>query len=322
MGNLDSGSLYSAIKEQQFDHMWKISYKYMMSIGLSMCMYRHINKNEKNDSARANFSWASSYQTKCNFACHQWVSLLLGVRSQSYPFMLSTFVFLELLGIMSFSAPHGYTTIAAGTVVSVYALNGHALLSWECGMGQDIEWVSRVMCGVIGKRLRVPLQSLHLVWGPVLDEPCQAMAPSYSPAIGGGLTVGVVYAISHIERVLLFGEACQCHICGDPCEKAIPVMGAWPMGPGIRTVQMNCFLCSPSHLCTNCHIQLADGGWRCFRCLEEFDGLDIAMTTLKRFELVSPDRFHELRAIFHWKKLFCNKDRLRRRILWVPSHRR
>ena len=212
----------------------------------------------------------------------------------------------------SLTAPRGYTTVAAGTVVSVHALNGQIFISWKCERDQELRMVSLVLFAIIGKRLQVPRHSVHLVWGN--------MEVVGDPAIGGCLMVGVLCTISKVDRELIdYWDEVEwdfkpvCVSCGDPCEDAgddADCYWYWDASA------WNCCRCQVDTLCPECHIhlpdccgkkycpKLTDGCWRCFQCLEELDGLDIAMTTLKRFELCFPDRLHALRAVFHWKQLW------------------
>ena len=227
--------------------------------------------------------------------------------TKGYHYSISrSFFWLELLGLMSSSltAPHGYTIVVAGTVVSVHALNGQILISWTCGVDQELWLASWVLFATIGKKLQVPRNSVHLVWGNVIvvDDPCQTMpATSHSPAIGGGLMVSVSYTISTVDLTMIewVEEWPVCCCCGDPCDDVSD------SGDG---TQANCIDCDTCRLCPACHIQLPDGSWHCIACLEEFDGLDIASRRqrrfLKRFELLDPGRLHAMRAIFHWKKFW------------------
>ena len=190
---------------------------------------------------------------------------------------------------MSFTAPVGYTIVAAGTVVSAHALDGHQIISWRCEANVAIIVASLALRAIIAKRLQVPCQSVHLVWAAadtVVDESCH-------------ITVGVSYALSYVDSDLFCDDCCPC--CGDPRDDADGVY---------YRRDWNCFGCEPDYICPHCNIQLPNGLWYCLDCVPELDGLEIATTTLKRWELVDPEGFQEARAIFHWKKLWCNKHRL------------
>ena len=191
---------------------------------------------------------------------------------------------------MSFTAPVGYTSIAAGTVVSAYAFDGHQIISWLCEAKVGIIVASLALRAVIAQRLQVPRLSVQLVWAAadtVVDESCQ-------------ISVGVSFVLSSVNPDLFCDDCCPC--CGDPHDNDRPYY------PDRR--ESNCFVCGPCYMCKNCHIQLPNGSWNCFECISELDGLEISTTTLKRFELVYPERLHELRAIFHWKMFWCIKHRL------------
>ena len=184
--------------------------------------------------------------------------------------------------------------------------------------------VSLVLFAIIGKRLQVPRHSVHLVWGNVVVVG--------DPAIGGCSMVDVLYTILTVNARLVDWDIDYrlglahgiCLSCGDPCEKGKFCPWQWDWDAYCQwhwdapAKPWNCNACGPQTLCPECHIHLPDGCsgcgkwhpkppdgcWRCFRCLEELDGLDIARTTLKRFELCYPERLHALRAVFHWKQLW------------------
>ena len=175
---------------------------------------------------------------------------------------------------MSYTIPAGYANIAVGTTISAHTISGRKLLSWRCPVNMEMEVLSLALLAVIAKRLQVPQHCIHLIW----DELYQT-------------TVGVSYTISALDqdggREWGYGDA-HCHCCGDPCADA-------DHSPETNRIQ-NCFQCEPCFLCPSCRIQLLDGSWRCFDCIEELDGLDIATTTMERLYLVDTARFHELRT--------------------------
>ena len=66
---------------------------------------------------------------------------------------------------MSFSAPVGYTTVAADTMVAVHSLDGAAVISYQCQSNTDVLVVSMALTHMIAKRLKVPKLCINLVWG-------------------------------------------------------------------------------------------------------------------------------------------------------------
>jgi hypothetical protein len=175
-------------------------------------------------------------------------------------------VFLQRSLVMSLSC--AYTTVPAKTTLEVLSsFNGESLMCVTCEEEREVLVLSLALVSIIANKCKVPRLSLHLVWGPM------------------AATVDVKYTMCPLNEYR-FDTECEdemCAVCMDPCPDA-------DCSQAPRSRKENCHRCTPAYMCALCRVQLRNGAWCCFGCLEPEDGIafDNQNCTLKRLQLCYP----------------------------------
>jgi hypothetical protein len=197
---------------------------------------------------------------------------------------------------MSFSAPVGYTTVAADTMVAVHSLDGAAVISYQCQSNTDVLVVSMALTHMIAKRLKVPKLCINLVWGSMETK-----------------QVIVTFNLTPLSQASYFRldlalRPNDCELCGEPVTGRLILDGGY-----------KCDRCPLMACCDECRFGIEDGLYSCLFCVHNIDEFDTMSFSLqRRCKLLLPDyiacmREKCQRAMFHWELFVNNTNRLRLR---------